>query len=267
MPSRLAPPDAPQGSYRGPAVEQVVRPHPAAQTQPLFRPEPHSVSQPDSSSQAARVITTQVPRQFLPHQYPPQSFLAAQQNARLGAAAGMSVLHPSLPVQASPARPAMTPISVQTPTAAAVAAAAASSAPAMSAVWSAARNPLHVSAQLAANLTGASQTPNVAHFYNNQLPASREESDAGTEDMDTTPLPGESHAEWQDLVEHAKSTLPVAYRSDGPQLAFIFDEPPSADGADDNDVDGPAKRKRVMVDGYEMEDDGEDGMNVSRLHP
>ena len=155
-------------------------------------------------------------------------------------------------------------MSIQTPSAAAVAAAAASSAPAMSAAWSAARSSPYVSAQLPASLTGASHTPDAGYFQGIQVQASHEDSDAGTEDMDTAPLSRGSHAEWRDLVEHAKSTLPVAFRSDGPQLAFIFDEPPSSDGADDDDPDGPAKRKRVMVDGYEMEDDGEDGMNVSR---
>ena len=214
-------------------------------------------------SQAARVITTQVPRQFLPHQYPPQSFLAAQQNARLGTGASTSAFQPNLPVQASPAIPAMTPMSAQTPSAAAVAAAAASSAPAMPATWSAARSSPYVSAQLPASMTNASPTRDAGYFQSSQVQASHEDSDAGTEDMDTAPLSRGSHAEWRALVEHAKSTLPVAFRSDGPQLAFIFDEPPSPDGADDNDPDGPAKRKRVMVDGYEMEDDGEDGMNVS----
>ena len=177
----------------------------------------------------------------------------------------MSAFQPSMPVQASPARPVMTPMSVQTPSAAAVAAAAASSAPAMSAAWSAARSSPHVSAQLPAILTGAGHTPNAGYFQGSQVPASHEDSDAGTEDMDTAPLSHGSHAEWRDLIEHAKSTLPMAFRSDGPQLAFIFDDPPSPDGADDIDPDGPAKRKRVMVDGYEMEDDGEDGMNVSRF--
>lgn len=94
----------------------------------------------------------------------------------------------------------------------------------------------------------------------------QEDSDAGTEDGDTAPLRHGMHAEWLALVEYAKSTLPVAFRSDGPQLAFVFDEPPSPNGADGNDPDGPAKRKRVMVDGYEMEEDGEDGMNVSSYH-
>lgn len=135
----------------------------------------------------------------------------------------------------------------------------------MSAAWSAARSSPHVSAQLPASLTGAGHTPDAGYFQGNQEQASHEDSDAGTEDMDTAPMSRGSHAEWRDLVEHAKLTLPVAFRCDGPQLAFVFDDPPSPDGADDNDPDGPAKRKRVMVDGYEMEDDGEDGMNVSRL--
>ena len=177
----------------------------------------------------------------------------------------MSAFQATLPVQASPAIPAMTPMSIQTPTAAALAAAAASSAPAMSAAWSAARSSPHIPDHLPASMTGAGQTPDIGYFHGSRVEAMHEDSDAGTEDMDTAPLSRGSHAEWRDLVEHAKLTLPVAYRSDGPQLAFVFDEPPSPDGADGNDPDGPAKRKRVMVDGYEMEDDGEDGMNVSRL--
>ena len=63
------------------------------------------------------------------------------------------------------------------------------------------------------------------------------------------------------LIELAKQRLPVPYRPDGPQLALAFDNPPSPDN-DTADPDGPAKRKRVLVDGYEMEEDGEDGMNV-----
>lgn len=65
----------------------------------------------------------------------------------------------------------------------------------------------------------------------------------------------------QQLIELAKQQLPVPYRPDGPQLALEFDKPPSPDN-DPADPDGPAKRKRVLVDGYEMEEDGEDGMNV-----
>lgn len=90
-----------------------------------------------------------------------------------------------------------------------------------------------------------------------------EDSDAGTEDYDAAPLNYGVHAEWCELVESAKATLSVPFRPDGPQLAFVFDDPPSPDGYDADDTDAPAKRKRVMVDGYEMEEDGEDGMNVS----
>ena len=89
-----------------------------------------------------------------------------------------------------------------------------------------------------------------------------DDSDEGTEDFDTAPLSHGIHAEWRELVEYAKATLPVPFRTDGPQLAYVFDDPPSPDGNDGNDADAPAKRKRVLVDGYEMEDDGEDGMNV-----
>lgn len=173
----------------------------------------------------------------------------------------MSAFKPTLPVHASPARPAMTPMSVQNPTAAALAAAAAASAPA----WSAARSSPHVSEHLPASMAVASHTPLVGS-HGSHVEAMQEDSDAGTEDGDTAPLRHGMHAEWLALVEYAKSTLPVAFRSDGPQLAFVFDEPPSPNGADGNDPDGPAKRKRVMVDGYEMEEDGEDGMNVSSYH-
>ena len=66
------------------------------------------------------------------------------------------------------------------------------------------------------------------------------------------------------LIELAKQSLPVPYRPDGPQLAVDFDDPPLGD-SQQADPDGPAKRKRVLVDGYEMEEDGEDGMNVSMV--
>ncbi|KAL3160989.1 hypothetical protein ABBQ38_009378 [Trebouxia sp. C0009 RCD-2024] len=259
IPGRPVPGEAHQISFRAPTMEQVVRcqPLPSVQTQPMFRAEPHSALQPNSLSQAARP-GTQVPRQFLPPQYPPQSFQVAQQNAR-HAGANMSAFQPSLPVKASPARPAMTPMSVQAPTIAALAAAAAASAPA----WSAARSSPHVSEHLPATLVGASHTPFVG-THGSQVEVMQEESDAGTEDGDTAPLRHGMHAEWRALVEYAKSTLPVAFRSDGPQLAFVFDELPSPSGADGNDPDGPAKRKRVMVDGYEMEEDGEDGMNFKK---
>ena len=102
-------------------------------------------------------------------------------------------------------------------------------------------------------------------YSNDSHPEAMNEDSDATEGFYTAPLPAGVHAEWRELVEYARSTLPVAYRSDGPQLAFVFDDPPSPDGEDRDDMDAPIKRKRVMVDGYEMEDDGEDGMNV-RTH-
>ena len=92
-----------------------------------------------------------------------------------------------------------------------------------------------------------------------------EDSDAGTDDFETALVDRVAHAEHRELVEQAKQWLPIPYRTDGPPLAFVFDDPPSPDGDDGDNADAPVKRKRVMVDGYEMEEDGEDGMNVSFL--
>ena len=112
-------------------------------------------------------------------------------------------------------------------------------------------------------MAGMSRTPDAAYTHDSHTEAMHEESDAGTEEFDTAPLTHGMHAEWRELVEYSKPSLPVLFRPDGPQLAFVFDDPPSPDGADGTDADAPIKRKRVMVDGYEMEEDGEDGMNVS----
>lgn len=90
-----------------------------------------------------------------------------------------------------------------------------------------------------------------------------EDSDAGTEEFETAHEDRVVHAEHRELVEQAKQWLPVPYRGDGPPLAFVFDDPPSADGNDADDAGGAVTRKRVMVDGFEMEEDGEDGMHVS----
>ena len=259
IPSRLPPAGAQQMPHMAPQSEQLPRSQPPSQTQaqPMFRPEPLAAPS-DPLSQTAR-LNSQPPRQFLPHQYPPQSFLAAQQNARLGTGSSISAFQPSLPVSASPARLAMTPMSSLTPTPAAVAAAAAASAPAMPSARSSPYIPEHQPASIA----GIGHTPDAAYMHDSHMEAMHEESDAGTEDFDTAPLSRGMHAEWRELVEYAKPSLPVPFRTDGPQLAFVFDDPPSPDGADGNDADAPAKRKRVMVDGYEMEEDGEDGMNVS----
>lgn len=96
----------------------------------------------------------------------------------------------------------------------------------------------------------------------NQLESMHSDLDAETDD-DNVVTEG-LRSDLQQLIELAKQTLPVPYRTDGPQLALEFDNPPSPDN-DLADPDGPAKRKRVLVDGYEMEEDGEDGMNVCCL--
>jgi len=110
----------------------------------------------------------------------------------------------------------------------------------------------------------AARPASEAAYANDSHPQSmHEDSDAGTEEFETAHEDRVVHAEYRELVEQAKQWLPVPYRGDGPPLAFVFDDPPSADGNDADDAGGAVKRKRVMVDGYEMEEDGEDGMNVS----
>ena len=97
-------------------------------------------------------------------------------------------------------------------------------------------------------------------------PAARSQVDSMHSDMDADTDDNDVATEGlrsdlRQLIELAKQRLPVPYRPDGPQLAVEFDQPPSPDN-EAADPDGPAKRKRVLVDGYEMEEDGEDGMNV-----
>ncbi len=109
----------------------------------------------------------------------------------------------------------------------------------------------------------ARPAPEAAYANDSHPQSMHEDSDAGTEEFETAHEDRVVHAEYRELVEQAKQWLPVPYRGDGPPLAFVFDDPPSADGNDADDAGGAVKRKRVMVDGYEMEEDGEDGMNVS----
>lgn len=91
-----------------------------------------------------------------------------------------------------------------------------------------------------------------------------EDSDTASEGNRSASAASGIHAEYLELVQQAKGFLPVVFRPDGPPLAFVFDDPPLPEGQGGDDADAPFKRKRVMVDGYEMEDDGEDGMNVSQ---
>ncbi len=246
---RSLPVESQPSAYQEPQAESVVR----SQAQPVFRPEVHIPAQTQALSQAQR-LSTAFPRQFLPNQYPPQSFMAAQQAARLAPGITVSNFQPSLPVQPSPVRP----IASQTFTPAA----APSSAAATPVSWLAARNsPIVSEAHLP---SPAARPASEAAYANDSHPQSmNEDSDAGTEEFETAPEDRVVHAEYRELVEQAKQWLPVSYRGDGPPLAFVFDETPSADGNDADDAGGAVKRKRVMVDGYEMEEDGEDGMNVS----
>lgn len=95
-------------------------------------------------------------------------------------------------------------------------------------------------------------------------PAARSQSDTMQDDYatdDNEVAYERLRPDLRQLIELAKRSLLVPYRPDGPQLAVDFDDPPLGDGQQ-TDPDGPAKRKRVLVDGYEMEEDGEDGMNV-----
>lgn len=222
------------------------------EAQPSFRADMRLPSQTDPVVQAHN-LPNPFPRQFLPQRYPPQSFFTAQQNARIGGGVTASTYsRPSLPVQSNPMRPTLTPTPTQAPN---VAAATMSAIPPVS----------HVSPHVSQHpyaLPAAAFSPDVVYHRSST-------AEPMQEDSDTAPDNSAVHAEWQELVEHARSTLPVAYRSDGPQLAFIFDDPPSPDGQGAEDADAPIKRKRVMVDGYEMEDDGEDGMNFkkARINP
>lgn len=250
------PVDLHSSAYQGPQAESIVR----SQAQPVFRPEAHIPAQTQALSQAQR-LSTAFPRQFLPNQYPPQSFMAAQQAARLAPGITVSNFQPSLPVQPSPSRP----IASQAFTLAATP----SSAAATPASWLAAQNSPIVSE---AHLPSPAVRPaSEAAYANDSHPQSmHEDSDAGTEEFETAHEDRVVHAEYRELVEQAKQWLPVPYRGDGPPLAFVFDDPPSTDGNDDaDDAGGAVKRKRVMVDGYEMEEDGEDGMNFkkARLNP
>ena len=236
-------------AYQEPQAESIVR----SQAQPVFRPEAHIPAQTQALSQAQR-LSTAFPRQFLPNQYPPQSFMAAQQAAHLAPGITVSNFQPSFPVQPSPVRP----IASQTFTPAA----APSSAAATPASWLAARSsPIVSEAHLPS--PAARPAPEAAYANDSHPQSMHEDSDAGTEEFETAHEDRVVHAEYRELVEQAKQWLPVPYRGDGPPLAFVFDDPPSADGNDADDAGGAVKRKRVMVDGYEMEEDGEDGMNVS----
>ncbi len=68
-------------------------------------------------------------------------------------------------------------------------------------------------------------------------------------------------AEYAELLNKAKETLPQPYREDGPRLGFEFDPIPTAGDGDAN------KRKRLMLDGFEaeLEDDGEMQIRKRRL--
>lgn len=257
VPNRSLPADSHPNAHQEPQPEFEVRPQLRPQMQHVFRPEAHVPTQLEALSQAQR-LSAQFPRQFLPNKFPPQSFMAAQQAARLGPGNTVSSFQPSLPVQPSPIRPALTPMPSQTVTPAA----APSSAAAMPPSWLAAHSSPYVS-DIHRPSPAAGHTPEADYGNDSHPEPMREDSDAGTEDFEIAPLNHGAHADWRELVEYAKSTLPVAYREDGPHLAFVFDDPPSPDGNDGDDADAPVKRKRVMVDGYEMEEDGEDGINVS----
>ena len=75
-----------------------------------------------------------------------------------------------------------------------------------------------------------------------------------------------SEDELQQLLAFARQRLPLAYREDGPPLGIFFDpvpapEPPGSYAAET----AGEKRKRVMIDDYEMEG-GEGGdLNVTRM--
>ncbi|KAA6429324.1 MAG: hypothetical protein FRX49_00719, partial [Trebouxia sp. A1-2] len=249
------PVDLQPSAYQELQAESTVR----SQAQPVFHPEARIPTQTQALSQAHR-LSTAFPRQFLPNQYPPQSFVAAQKAARLAPGITVSNFQPSLPVQPSPVRP----IASQTLTPAA----APSSATATPASWLAARSsPIVSEAHLP---SPAARPASEAAYANDSHPQSmHEDSDAGTEEFETAHEDRVVHAEHRELVEQAKQWLPVPYRGDGPPLAFVFDDPPSADGNDADDAGGAVTRKRVMVDGFEMEEDGEDGMHFkkARLNP
>ena len=257
LPHHSLPAGAQQTLYRGPAAEPAVKPH----TQTVFRPEAHLPMHAEALSQAS-IHPNAHPRQFLPNRFPPQSFMAAQQNARVGPGGAVSSFQPSVSVQPSPARPALIhmPSHLSTP------AAAPSSAAAMPSTWLAAQSSPHVS-EAHHPSPAVGHTPEADYTNDSRPEPMHEDSDAGTDDFEAAPGSYGAYADWRELVECAKSALPVIYREDGPHLSFVFDDPPSPDGNDEDDPDAPVKRKRVMVDGYEMEDDGEDGMNVSPPRP
>ncbi|KAL0041481.1 hypothetical protein WJX79_004991 [Trebouxia sp. C0005] len=217
------PVDLQPSAYQELQAESTVR----SQAQPVFHPEARIPTQTQALSQAHR-LSTAFPRQFLPNQYPPQSFVAAQKAARLAPGITVSNFQPSLPVQPSPVRP----IASQTLTPAA----APSSATATPASWLAARSsPIVSEAHLP---SPAARPASEAAYANDSHPQSmHEDSDAGTEEFET------AH---EDRVVHAEHH-----------------------GNDADDAGGAVTRKRVMVDGFEMEEDGEDGMHFkkARLNP
>lgn len=75
-----------------------------------------------------------------------------------------------------------------------------------------------------------------------------------------------SEEELQQLLALARERLPQAYREDGPPLGIFFDPVPAREAPGSHAAEPVGeKRKRVMIDDYEMEG-GEGGdLNVTRM--
>lgn len=75
-----------------------------------------------------------------------------------------------------------------------------------------------------------------------------------------------SQEELQELLALARERLPQPYREDGPPLGIFFDPVPAAEAPGSRAAETAGeKRKRVMIDDYEMEG-GEGGdLNVTRM--
>jgi hypothetical protein len=74
-----------------------------------------------------------------------------------------------------------------------------------------------------------------------------------------------SPEELDELLMVARQRLPVVYHDGGPPLGYFFDPVPMAAPHDGRAPEVGEKRKRVVVDDYEMEG-GEGGdLNVMRM--
>lgn len=75
-----------------------------------------------------------------------------------------------------------------------------------------------------------------------------------------------SEEELQELLQLARERLPQPYREDGPLLGISFDPAPSLAGPGSGAAEAVGnKRKRVMIDDYEMEGGATGDLNVTRL--